>query len=324
MNGATAVSQSLRGLLRIGRSVLIALAVAASLITFPNAIPWMVAFWLAWHTLVAARGGLGWLPLLTCAFVLIAKRVDWPPGLAVLGALMVFFAGLKGRMPAGRLSTWVGILTLWLAWTAMAVDWHRSTHCTRSATLDPNRPVVCIGDSLTACGYPKRLRETLSIPVVDLSCNGINSRQALDSLPNLITAIPQAVVIEIGGHDYLQGHTRAATKENIEKLIDASEELGAEVILVEVPRGLITDPFAGLEREIARHRGLELVPDTLVRRLILWSPAAPPGLWLPRERHLSDDSLHPNARGNRLFAEYVAEALARIYGPGVRNDAGGE
>ena len=32
---------------------------------------------------------------------------------------------------------------------------------------------------------------------------------------------------------------------------------------------------------------------------------------------LSDDGLHPNARGNRVLAEYVADTL-RMYGPGVR------
>ncbi len=80
----------------------------------------------------------------------------------------------------------------------------------------------------------------------------------------------------------------------------------------------ITDPFAALERQMAREKGLELIPDTAIRRLVLWSPYAPPGMWLRPESHLSDDGLHPNPRGNRMLAGYVAGALTRIYGPGVR------
>jgi lysophospholipase L1-like esterase len=158
----------------------------------------------------------------------------------------------------------------------------------------------------------------ISLPVVDLSCNGITTGEALRSLPALVKANPQVVVIELGGHDFLKGYSRAATKENLEKIVDACQSIGAAVIVMEIPRGFITDPFGGLERGMARQRSLELIPDTAIRRLVLWSPSAPPGMWLKPESHLSDDGLHPNARGNRMLAEYVADALTRIYGPGVR------
>jgi lysophospholipase L1-like esterase len=75
-----------------------------------------------------------------------------------------------------------------------------------------------------------------------------------------------------------------------------------------------------VERELARHYALELVPDTAIRRLLLSSPTMPPGQWTGGPYLTGDDGLHPNARGNQLLAEYMAAALERIYGPAVRRE----
>ena len=81
------------------------------------------------------------------------------------------------------------------------------------------------------------------------------------------------------------------------------------MLLCEVPRGFIFDPFFGLERELAREYDLDLVPDTMIRKLVLFSPYAPPGLWLPKNFRYSDDGLHPNAAGNRMLARQLARHL---------------
>ncbi|MEK6247929.1 MAG: hypothetical protein N2C12_07100, partial [Planctomycetales bacterium] len=41
------------GLLIVGRSILFCLAIAASLLAWPNAIPWMIAAWLLAYTLLS-------------------------------------------------------------------------------------------------------------------------------------------------------------------------------------------------------------------------------------------------------------------------------
>ncbi|HQU42838.1 MAG TPA: GDSL-type esterase/lipase family protein, partial [Pirellulales bacterium] len=133
-------------------------------------------------------------------------------------------------------------------------------------------------------GYPEVLADLVGVPVLNLGQPGVTSAEALKKLPDLVAAKPQAVVIELGGHDFLKDPTllktasRAATKRNLETLIAATRKAHAEVVLIEVPRGFIIDPYAGLERQIAREHDLELISDTVIRRFVLTSPVAPPGI----------------------------------------------
>ena len=246
-----------------------------------------------------------------------AKRIPWPApflvlALAMLAAGTISIPRIRERIPLNhRRLAWTGVAVMWAAWLVAAVEWHAAARTGRRPALDGKRPVVCIGDSLTwgmsrEGGYPRVLGRMLSVPVLDLSRPGITSAMALQDLPAIIAADPQAVVVELGGHDYLQGLGRASTKANLEEFIAAAREVGAEVVVMEIPRGFITDPFAGLERELAREHDLELVSDTAIRQLVVWGP------------RYSEDELHPNARGNALLAGYVAGALERMFGPAVR------
>jgi hypothetical protein len=121
----------------------------------------------------------------------------------------------------------------------------------------------------------------------------------------------------------LKSASRASTKRSIETLIEAARKSNAEVVIIEVPRGFVIDPYAGLERQIAREHDLELISDTVIRRFVLSSPVAPPGMWLGGPC-LSDDGLHPNRHGNRLLAGVVLAALERLYGSPVRRTETGD
>jgi lysophospholipase L1-like esterase len=309
---------------RLGWVLGATVGVATSLFVFPSVVPWMIAGWLGYHTILVLRGRPGWIPLATCAIIVLVKNVDWPWALLLLAGITLAIGVWRGvrawKRPdsATRRANFVSLAGVWAAWFAFTWTWMVDAQSSRAPELDANRPVVCIGDSLTSYGYPERLAELLAIPVLNLGIDGITSGDGVELLPKLIDANPQIVIIELGGHDFLQGHTRVETKANLQKIVDASQSIGAEVILMEIPRAFIVDPFGGLERELARENDLELIPDTAIRRLVLWSPFAPPGIWLGSDHYLSDDGLHPNARGNELMAEYVAEALVRLYGSQIR------
>jgi lysophospholipase L1-like esterase len=309
---------------RIVTVVGLTLAVLVSLLSFPAALPWMIAAWLLWHTVIVCRGQADWIPLGLCLIILAVKRPYWSPTLIVLAIFSVLVGGvnlLLTRRPATakrRKWTWLRIGVLWGLWAITAVQWHRTSHCQRQPGLDPVRPVVCIGDSLTSGvppygGYPADLERLLAVPVINLGQAGITSEDALALLPELLDANPQVVVVELGGHDFLRGRTRSTTRLHLEQIITASRGAGAEVILMEIPRGFLVDPYDGLDRELARSHGLELVSDSAIRSLVLWSPHAPPGMWTGGP-YLSEDGLHPNANGNRYLARRVAQSLRRMYG----------
>ena len=322
---------------RISRAVTLTTIVVISLLSFPSVVPWMIAFWLLWHSLAVARGKPGWVPLLACVAILLAKRVYWAPGIIAFACMALLVAVAYAARSRKALSswrvTWIGPLCLWTVWTFVLLEWQAIARCDHAVVMDARRCVVCLGDSLTSGllpdrGYPEELKRMIRLPVVNLGQSGITTKGGLDHLPRIAQAEPQVVVIELGGHDFLKGESRSATKANLQRLIQACRELGAEVVLLEIPRGFMTDPFAGLEREIAYEEDVELVADSAIRQLVLWSPVSPPGMWLPGS-HLSDDGIHTNARGNKFVARYVAGALERMYGqqicadPARRNTSGG-
>ena len=227
---------------RIGRVVLLAILGFASLLVFPNAIPWMVAAWLLCYTILLWRGRTCWPALAVGLGILAVKGIYWTPAAMAMAAVMLVawlewlvLARLRGTARFSPLA-WGGAMSLWAVWGFMALDWYGPSGGLHRP-LQPGRPVVCLGDSLTSYGYPACLRERLAIPVVDLGFDGLTTTAALKHLPELVAAKPQVVVIELGGHDFNQGKTRAATKENLEKIIASCRQCGEEVVLMEIPPG---------------------------------------------------------------------------------------
>jgi acyl-CoA thioesterase I len=324
------------GLRQAGRAFAGCLVIVASLVVFPDAIPWLIAAWLLAYTVLVLLRRPGLLCLGACTAILVFKRLPLAPGLlgmiaAMLAAIMLGIVHARKGGPAlSRRMAWLSVLALWIAWGGMTADWYAATHCHHPVVLKADRPIVCFGDSMTSCAsmgaYPRDLQKLVSLPVVDMGIGGISARQgAEDHLPEVLRHNPQAVVIELGGHDYLRsyerpGYSRASTKADLKTIIAASRQIGAEVLLMEIPRAYMSDPFWGLEREIAREEDVELIPDTAMRTLFLHSSTIPPGSWLGGPYLTDDTGIHPNARGNQILAEAVAKALERMYGPRIRKD----
>ncbi len=287
----------------------------ASLLVFPAWLPWMLLGWLLLFAIRRVRGKAGWPPLALGVAIVLFRRVDWAPGLLALGPLMIAAAALdrlRGRKPFLRTAALVAGCCLVPAWLFMAWDWSRVGRTSRHPELLPDRPIVCMGDSLLSGGFARVLQQRLRVPVVDLAQGGITTTEGVKQIPEMLEKRPQAVVVELGGHDSLRGRSRAAAKENLEKIIDAARGAGAEVFLFEIPRAFVMDPYAGLERELARKHDLELIHDGAIRQLVLFSPFTPLGSWTGRL--LSYDGLHPNDSGNVFLADRAQAALVRVYG----------
>ncbi|MEM6469016.1 MAG: GDSL-type esterase/lipase family protein [Planctomycetota bacterium] len=314
-------SKTSSGLFRsVGRTSVVAL----SLLSFPSIMPWMVAFWIACHTASAKWHRPAWVPLVICLGVMIAKLVARTPAVIVIALLLALVAVVrfKRRRESNRQpSWWTSAIVLWGAWIFLLLEWQAIENCNRPLTLDDERPIVCIGDSLTDGmlpdhGYPAQLKTMVNVPVINLGFSGISTSQGLGQMQRVLEHDPQVVVIELGGHDFLKGRGRTSTKQNLLAMIEQCRANDAEVVLMEIPRGFIFDPYASLEREIAYEQDVQLVADTWLRQIVLLGPAAPPGIWLPDVR-LSDDGIHSNTRGSKTIAKRVAKALEMMYGDQV-------
>lgn len=291
----------------------------------------MVAFWIAWHTRLVQNDAPAHWPLIACLSVLVIRLVYPAPAMLLLGVLLLLgaiwhFRGNVRRDGQQRFRFQrfanVGALALWVVWALMLVEYRSGAVCGRDIAFDPQRPIVCIGDSLTEGmipdrGYPGQLETMVTATVMNEGASGISSGPAIGILERSFRHRPQAVIIEVGGHDFLKWHSRSSTKANLVKMIQLCRQNDCEPILMEIPRGFMIDPYACLERELAYQYDLQLIDDRWLRHVVLMSPAAPPGMWF-KSHQLSDDGIHSNPKGSRAIAEFVTEALVQLYGPQIR------
>ena len=278
--------------------------------------------WVGGFAVQYLRDLRSWPPLLLGASIVAIKRVDWAPGLGVMILIMIVGAvadWVNRRRPwvSGRILAGVSLVFLLGSWVALFLDWNGAIHTNRHPVILDDRPIVCVGDSLAARGFPGKLAERLAVPVVDLSRAGITATEGRERLVEALKLRPQAVVIELGGHDFLKSRSRQETRAELEAMILESRAVGAEVILFEIPRGVVMDGYGGLERELARKHDIEVIPDGAIRQLIFFSPLTPLG-WTGRK--LSNDGLHPNERGHAFMADRVGDALRRVFGDGIVRD----
>lgn len=298
---------------RVGRLIAWTVALLCSLIAFPNVLPIWLFGWIAFHTLLLFRGRPSLVPMLAGLALLAVKLPE--PSIWIILLVVAMTTCLVGHRETNfRNYGFKTTLFVWACWILFAVNFWLGSNTSIETVLDPERPVVCLGDSLTDYGYPKELEKLISVPVSDFGFNGYTTEDGIGLLEEIIATNPQAVIVELGGHDFKDGKSRAQTKENLTTIIETCIASGARVVLVEIARGFISDPYYGLERELARKMDLQLIPDTMMRRLIFWSPIIPPGSLVGESMQNSKDGLHPNENGNQMMARYVADSLEHIFG----------
>src|SRR5262245_50720446 len=117
---------------RIGRTLSLCAVTAASLLTFPNTVPWMIAGWLAGHTLLVLRGKPGWVPLVLCAAI-VAGKGTWPAfGIVVLAVATAWaiVVGVMGQRrpdrPLRRLARFC-LCMVWIGWILTRAEWRKIT-----------------------------------------------------------------------------------------------------------------------------------------------------------------------------------------------------
>ena len=184
--------------------------------------------------------------------------------------------------------------------------------------------IVVVGDSLSS-GYgiaaeqswvamlEDRLQsEGYGYQVVNASIAGDTTAGGLARLPRLLDLHePDLVVIELGGNDGLRGQPVATLRANLAKMIELSEQAGADVVLagIQIPPNYgqtYTRSLAAVYPELATEHGAVLI------EFLLEDVALNGDLMQP-------DGIHPNAAGQEIVFANVWRVLKPLL---MARDAG--
>lgn len=181
--------------------------------------------------------------------------------------------------------------------------------------------LLVLGDSLSAeYGLPRgtgwvalleaRLRERkFDYRVVNASISGDTTSGGVSRLPALLARHrPGVVVIELGSNDALRGLSLQMTEQNLNKMVQASRQAGARVLLVgmQIPPNYgrdYTQRFQQLFAKVAKEQQAALLPfllDGVAPHIELFQP----------------DRLHPTAQAQPRLLDNVWPRLEPLLATG--------
>jgi acyl-CoA thioesterase-1 len=197
----------------------------------------------------------------------------------------------------------------------LAVVLHWMLACFAAQGADaPQRPVVVLGDSLSAAyglspeeGWVTALKERLGAqgyvyPLINASVSGETSAGGLARLPHILEAHhPSVLIIELGANDGLRGLPIDALRQNLVQMIQTGKHSGARVLLVGITLpanygGRYKSDFDAVFSAIAHQERV-----SLVRSLI-------DGIALD-DRNFQADHLHPTAAMQPRMLDNVWQEL---------------
>jgi len=178
--------------------------------------------------------------------------------------------------------------------------------------------LLVLGDSLAA-GYgveesqafPALLREKIDaaampFEVVNAGVSGDTTAGGLRRLNWLLRRPVDVVLVELGGNDGLRGMSPDATRSNLVAIVDGVRRKNPKVQIVlagmQMPPNMGEDygrRFAGIFPDVAREKGLVLVPH------LLEGVGGRPELNLP-------DQIHPTPAGHVLVTSNVWQVLKPV------------
>ena len=178
--------------------------------------------------------------------------------------------------------------------------------------------IVVMGDSLSAAYYiplesgwvnllRQRLRKQYKFPVklINSSISGATTAAGLQTLPVVLAnEKPHIVILELGGNDGLQGKPLNLINDNLEKLIQNTQEAGADILLIgmRLPPNMgsrYTEPFFQQYAQFAEKYHLAYVP------FLLKDIAGNAEL-------MQEDGIHPTESAQPLLLDNVWPALEKL------------
>lgn len=192
------------------------------------------------------------------------------------------------------------------------------------AALAETVTVAALGDSLTAGyglepanGFVPQLQAWLDergadAHVVNAGVSGETTAGGLARVDWTLTPEVDALIVALGGNDFLRGIDPAVSRENLDGILDRADARGVEVLLVGIDAGgnygpEFEDAFDAMYPALAAEHGALLAPDWFGA---LRDPGQPLSKTLAET--MQPDGIHPNGRGVGLIVEELGPLVLEL------------
>lgn len=194
---------------------------------------------------------------------------------------------------------------------------------TTGAAAEP-ATLVALGDSLTQGyglsvdeGFVPQLQawldgQGIAVTVINAGVSGDTTAGGLARVGwTLGAGDVDAMIVALGGNDFLRGLDPAASRENLSGILAAAAEAKAKVLLVGITVANNYGPdyrtaFEAMYAELAAEYGVALFPD------FFEGLTANSGMSEARAAYMQPDGLHPNGEGVKLIVGAIGPAVLEL------------
>ena len=168
--------------------------------------------------------------------------------------------------------------------------------------------IAALGDSLTAGyglaqddGFVLQLEAWLQeqgadVEIMNAGVSGDTTAGGLSRVVWTLTPEVDAMIVTLGGNDYLRGLDPAVSRANLDGILSAGQEAGVEMLLVGLSVGAnygldYKEEFEGMYADLAETYDIPLYADFAA------GLRAAAGMQEGMSEFLQDDGIHPNPEG---------------------------
>ena len=168
--------------------------------------------------------------------------------------------------------------------------------------------IITLGDSL-ANGFGVSDEDSFAIQIprilgknaIKLGIDGEVSAELMARIGSEINdKNPAAIIISIGGNDFLRKFDKATTARNIAAIVRKAKAKTSCVVLLGVPDGILGGLVGGVSSayyDIAKTEGVLLEAEAMPQIL--------------KQHSLKVDEIHPNRDGHAIIAQNIAELIRK-------------
>lgn len=245
--------------------------------------------------------------LILGALCVLSSSTPLPLWLAALWAISLLWVlkHLYARQPGNRRRlrfVHAGVLLLSLTAAGLELPYH----LTPKITIDRNRTLILVGDSISAgvendgvtAAWPVIFRQQYGVTLLDLSYPGLTLQSALQRLRQRDFSVYERPVflLEIGGNDVLGDATAQQFSDDLHALLTFVSPTADAVIMLELPLPPFHHAYSKAQRRLARAFQITLIPKRYFAGVL-------------GSRNATFDGLHLSQHGHQQMADMLGNLL---------------